>query len=124
MHNLSRSSLRLHEAVELRQQHFIANNGRRRRDVCLGLPERENVPGHLIGQTRDGGEQGVGFGTTAVRERSESQKCSPRQHVPPAPLVGDQLLARDELCLSVDQLSCDRVCVFVVGESTGILDVS
>ena len=68
MHNLSRSSLRLHEAVELRQQRFIANNGRRRRDVCLGLPERENVPGHLIGQTRDGGEQGVGFGAAAERD--------------------------------------------------------
>ncbi len=38
MHNLSRISLRLHEAVELRQQRFIGNNGRRRRDVCFGRP--------------------------------------------------------------------------------------
>ena len=45
---------------------------RGRRDVCFGRPERENVPGHLIGQTRDGGEQGVGFGATAERERPES----------------------------------------------------
>ena len=45
---------------------------RGRRDVCFGRPERENVPGHLVGQTRDGGEQAVGFGAPAEHERPES----------------------------------------------------
>ena len=48
-------------------------DGRGRRDVCFGRPEREDVPGHLVGQTRDGGEYRVGgFGAPAERERPES----------------------------------------------------
>ena len=45
----------------------------RRRDVCFGRPEREDVPGKLVREAHDGGEQGVGgFGALAERERPES----------------------------------------------------
>ena len=52
---------------------------RGRRDVCFGWPERENVPGHLVGQTRDGGEQGVGSGSTAENERQVTGGCRARR---------------------------------------------
>ena len=73
--------LRLHEPVELRQQRLIANNGRRllrwcrgRRDVCFGGPEREDVPGKLVREAHDGGEQGIGgFGALAERKRPQSR---------------------------------------------------
>ena len=66
--------LRLHEAVELRQQRFIANNGRRWRDVCFGRPEREDMPGKLVREAHDGGEQGIGgFGALAERKRPQSR---------------------------------------------------
>ena len=54
------------------------------------------MPGKLVREAHDGGEQGIGgFGALAERKRPQSQKRPPRQHVPPAPLVGDQFLARD-----------------------------
>ena len=37
------------------------------------------MPGHLVGQTRDGGEQGVGFGAPAESERPEPQDFLPLQ---------------------------------------------
>ena len=77
------------------------------------------MPGKLVREAHDGGEQGIGgFGALAERKRPQSQKRPPRQHVPPAPLVGDQFLARDELCLSFDRWSCDTVGAFELGKST------
>ena len=96
--------------------------------ACLDLsesPVRNNVPGHLVGQTRDGGEQGVGFGAPAESERPEPQDFLPLQQIPSAPLVGDQFLARDELFLRcIGRWYCATICSFVLRKCTWILDLS